>query len=154
MSDRNEQREPEEMQVEEMQVEEMQVKDALRHFRASVRAWSDRELDLRQGREHAEKRGWHWITAPAMGWALGGALAVLAVTVPASVHHERQIAAARLAVQERQRQAVAAQALISSPVTSSPDDEDLLNHVDSDIAQSTPDAMEPLASLMRDNATQ
>jgi hypothetical protein len=28
------------------------------------------------------------------------------------------------------------------------DDEELLSHVDSDIAQATPDAMEPLASMM------
>jgi hypothetical protein len=136
-----------EEEKENIQIEHLQVEDALRNFRASVHAWSEREL--RTQRQPVPRR--HWIMAPAMAWGLASILAVTAVTVPVSVHHERQVAATRRAAElEREQKAAEAARQAASAI----DDEALLTHVDSDIAQSTPDAMEPLASLMRDTSNQ
>jgi hypothetical protein len=130
--------------------EDVQVQDALRNFRSSMHAWSEQllnEQELRRERKPIARS--RWMMAPAMAWGLASVLAVAAVTVPVSVHHERQIVAMRQAAElEKQRQAAEAARQVAI------DDEALLNHVDSDIAQSTPDAMEPLASLMRDTTNQ
>jgi hypothetical protein len=128
--------------------EDVQVEEALRNFRASVHAWSERELRPNRTPKAASR----WMVAPAMAWGLASVLAVAAVTVPVSVHHERQVAAARLAAEQQQKQRAAAEA--ARAAANSMDDEALLNHVDSDIAQSTPDAMEPLASLMGETSSQ
>jgi hypothetical protein len=135
-----------------MQSEAMQMESALRHFRDSVHAWSERELDGERSvsvrRQPVRPSAFGWLRGPVMGWGVAGVLAVAAVTVPVSVHHERQLAAARqAATQERQRQVEEAKATLAK---NSIDDDELLNHVDSDIVQVTPDAMEPLASMMRD----
>jgi hypothetical protein len=137
---------PFEQDQEDRQVQDPQVQDALRNFRLSIQAWSQHELR----RERKAVARSHWMMAPAMAWGLASVLAVAAVTVPVSVHHERQVVAMRHAAElEKQRLAAAAAARQTAI-----DDEALLNHVDSDIAQSTPDAMEPLASLMRDTTNQ
>jgi hypothetical protein len=134
----------------EQEQEDAQVQDALRSFRASMQAWSERAWSERElHRERKPIARSRWMMAPAMAWGLASVLAVAAVTVPVSVHHERQVVAMRHAA-ELEKQRLAAQAARQAAI----DDEVLLNHVDSDIAQSTPDAMEPLASLMRDTTNQ
>jgi hypothetical protein len=130
----------------EQEQEDPQVQDALRNFRASIQAWSQQELSVQ--RKPITRSP--WMMAPAMAWGLASVLAVAAVTVPVSVHHERQVIAMRHAAELKQQQQQAAEAAKQAAI----DDEALLNHVDSDIAQSTPDAMEPLASLMRDTTNQ
>jgi cell division protein FtsL len=130
----------------EQDQEDVQVQDALRNFRASLQAWSEQEL-RRERKPIARSR---WMMAPAMAWGLASVLAVAAVSVPVSVHHERQVVAMRHAAELEKQRLAAAEAARQAAI----DDEALLNHVDSDIAQSTPDAMEPLASLMRDTTNQ
>jgi hypothetical protein len=130
----------------EQDQEDVQVQDALRNFRASIQAWSEQEL-RRERKPIARSR---WMMAPAMAWGLASVLAVAAVSVPVSVHHERQVVAMRHAAELEKQRLAAAEAARQAAI----DDEALLNHVDSDIAQSTPDAMEPLASLMRDTTNQ
>jgi hypothetical protein len=92
------------------------------------------------------------MSSPVLSWGMAGVLAAAVVTVPVSVHHERQVAAIRQAeIQEQQRKVAEQSARVAA---ASINDEELLKHVDSDIAQSTPDAMEPLASLMGDTTGQ
>ena len=78
--------------------------------------------------------------------ALGCVVLVTTVAIPLGVHHERTVEAAhRAAVQEQKREAAeAAQKAALNAVN----DDELMADVDNDIAQATPDALEPLASLM------
>ena len=133
--------------------EDRDVQAALKNFRASVHAWSEQEMARPRQIQPVRASGWMKLMAvPMLGWGLAGVLIVVGVTVPVSVHHERQVEATRrAAMQEQQRQAAEAAARLAQ---NSIDDEDLLKHVDSDIAQAAPDAMEPLASLMGDTASQ
>ena len=133
--------------------EDQDVQTALKNFRASVHAWSEQEMARPRQVQPVRLSGWMRLMAtPMLGWGLASVLVVAGVTVPVRVHHERQVAAMRqAAIQEQQRQAVEAAARLAQ---NSMDDEELLKHVDSDIAQAAPDAMEPLASLMGDTAGQ
>jgi len=134
--------------------EDAQVEMALRNFRESVRGWSEQEFAHPRAIQ-VSRHGVAWWVVQHIGaaWALAVVLAVSGVSVPVGVHLHNQQAqmeakkaadAAERAKQERlaevQRQAYTI------------DDEALLKDVDSDIAQGTPDAMEPLASLMSDSA--
>jgi hypothetical protein len=92
---------------------------------------------------------------PAMAFALAGSLAIVAVAVPyvEQYHQSQLIAQHEKDVREqhvREQQQIAAAAQEKQAVYAINDDE-LLTHVDSDIAQGTPDAMQPLASLMSDD---
>jgi hypothetical protein len=136
-------------ETEDVQVQDIQVEAALRHFRESMRGWSEAEFGkartIRRSRWDAMAR---MIVRPAVGWAMAGALLVASAGVPVAVHHERELAAERKLVQERQQE-LEARATEQKPATAMNDDE-LMSHVDSDIAQGAPDAMEPLVSLMSD----
>jgi hypothetical protein len=127
--------------------ENAQVEAALRHFRESVHAWSEREQTRPRSVEFARPGAfWRVISRPVAVWGMAAVLAVSAVTVPVARHrqHEQQLAEAQRQareVQQKHDEALRQAALAM-------DDEDLLSHVDSDIAQAAPDAMEPLASLM------
>jgi hypothetical protein len=139
------------MNFEERDPETEQVQAALRHFRESVHEWSEQEF----GRARVVRRSrwdamWRVLARPAMVWSLASALVVVSVGIPASVHHERQVAAERQASLDRE-QAMQAEAA-KQQVTTAMSDDELLSHVDSDIAQAAPDAMEPLASLMSETA--
>ena len=137
--------------------EDRDVQTALRNFRASVHAWSEQEMARPRQIQPKRVSGWMRLMAvPVLGWGLAGVLIVAGVSVPVTVHHERQVEATRrAAIQEQQRQAAEAAArLAQNSMNDSGDDEELLKHVDSDIAQATPDAMEPLASLMGDTTGQ
>jgi hypothetical protein len=143
----------EDLEVEGLEVEDQEVQAALKNFRASVHAWSEEEYGRAHSVRSAQRSGLsRWMASPVLGWGMAAVLAVAAVAVPVSVHHERQVAAAEHAAQlQHERQAAEAAARLAA---SSVDDEYLLSHVDSDIAQATPDAMEPLASLMSDPTAQ
>jgi cell division protein FtsL len=137
--------------------EDRDVQAALKNFRASVHAWSEQEMGRPRQIKPMRMSGWMRLMAvPMLGWGLAGVLVVAGVTVPVTVHHERQVEATRrAAIQEQQRQAAEMAArLAQNAMNDSGDDEELLKHVDSDIAQATPDAMEPLASLMGDTTGQ
>jgi len=129
------------------ETEDAQVEAALRHFRDSVHEWSDREY-ARPRSIAATRPGafWRVISRPVAVWGMAAVLAVSGVTVPAVRHHQHEVKLA-----EDERQALEAKQKHDEEIRQAAlavDDEDLLNHVDSDIAQATPDAMEPLASLM------
>jgi hypothetical protein len=132
--------------------EDLQVTAALRNFRESVHGWSEQEFSkTRTSRVIAPHGFWVRMRGPVAGWALGCVVAMtavtVAVTVPVTVHRQHKIAEERIAQQEQIRLADEKAKLEAA---NSMTDEELLSHVDSDIAQATPDAMEPLASMMRD----
>jgi len=134
-------------------VTDLHVDDALNNFRLSLRAWSDHELTRRPAAplvQPARPRS-NWLLAPAVSWAAAAALAVAAVGVPLGVHHHNAVLAEQHAAQQaiadaRQHQAALQQS--AQIAANKADDDQLLQHVDTDIAQDTPDAMQPLASLM------
>ena len=131
------------------ETEDVHVEAALRHFRESVHGWSEQEF----GRARTIRRS-RWdamfqvIAKPAVGWALAAALLASAAGVPVAVHHEREIAKEqRLTVERLEQAKLEAAKQQAAPAMN---DDELMSHVDSDIAQAAPDAMEPLASLMSD----
>jgi hypothetical protein len=141
---------------------DVELQAALRNFRLSVHEWSEQEMSRTRtignvafgatlsaagGRKHG------WLAAmksPIAAWSMGCVLAVTAVTMPLSVQHERQLKAQRQAavLQVEQQKAAEAAARAQADAIS---DEELLSHVDSDVAKATPEALEPLASLMSDS---
>lgn len=133
--------------------EEQEIEAALKNFRASVHAWSEAEFSRPRNVKTARQSGvWRLIANPVLSWGLAAVLVVGGAAIPVAVHHERQVEAQRLAaIQRQQHQAAEAAARLAQ---NSMDDEELLKHVDSDIAQAAPDAMQPLASLMGDTASQ
>jgi len=127
------------------------VQAALRHFREGVHGWSEQEF----GRARVVRRS-RWdamfqlIVRPAVGWAMAALLAAASVGVPLAVHHEREVALERRVAIEWQQQLAEDKA--KQQAAPEMNDDELMSHVDSDIAQAAPDAMEPLASLMSDTA--
>jgi hypothetical protein len=136
--------------------DDAQVEVALRHFRQSVQSWSEQEFS-RPRSAHSTKRGMAWWVVQHTGaaWALAVVVAVGGVSVPVGVHFHNE--AVRMEAQRAADAAAKAKqeqlAKIQQQQAYTIDDEALLKDVDSDIAQGTPDAMEPLASLMSDSAT-
>jgi hypothetical protein len=139
-----------------------EVEQALKNFRASVHAWSDAEFTRSRAVKAPQSSLWRWLAAPAVSWAAAAVLAFTAVGVPVAVHREHQaqvVAQQRAEEQEHQRvlqekaQEKAAMQMAALQMTAI-DDDKLLQHVDEDITQSTPDAMEPLASLMRTSGSE
>ena len=130
--------------------EDPQVEAALHHFRQSVRSWSEQEYSRTRIPAVSRRSSWNWLANPVAAWTLAGALAVSAVTVPTSIHlrHEHQRVAAQQAAAEAQRQQELRHQQELQQAARNISDEELLSHIDSDLAQAAPDAMEPLASLM------
>ncbi len=151
------------------EIDDPRVAQALKHFKASVDAWSDAAYHRPRKAVSIVRRGWRL----AASWALAGVLAVCAV---AGVAYERQhrqelarIAAVKAAALKTQQQA-AEQAKaaaekerarleqvgatkVNAGQYGNAQDEDLLATVDSDVSRQVPAAMEPLAQLMDDNGT-
>jgi hypothetical protein len=124
-----------------------QVAEALLHFRESVHAWSEAEYSKpRLVRQSKRSPVWTMITSPLLGWSLAAAVLTATVAVPVSEYRQhvnevhKQQALAQQQKLEEQKAAQARAAVI--------DDDELMSHVDSDIAQDAPDAMQPLSSLM------
>ena len=124
-----------------------EVQQALQHFRESVHAWSAAEY----GRSRAPVRlgSFLGMRIPVLSWTAAAAIAIAGVSVP--VVHRIQVDQQKHEAYVRDQQRIADEAAAKQRAYAM-DDEDLLKHVDSDIAQGTPDAMEPLASLMTDPA--
>jgi cell division protein FtsL len=133
------------------EIEDAQIESALRNFRESVHGWSEQEFSkartIRRSRWDAL---WRLMANPVLDWTLACVLVVTSVGVPVTVHHQRQLVAERNAQILRQQQLQKEAAQQEADAMS---DDELLTHVDSDIAQAAPDAMEPLASLMSDAST-
>jgi hypothetical protein len=159
----------------EMAGESPELEQALRHFKASMDAWSDATLNNavlsrpRMTAQTAVRHTWRM----AASWALGCLLA--AGSLAGAVHeiyHRQEMArlaaqqAAQKAAEERAAAArdaalrASAQVNKSVPVAATlkddagAQDEDLLATVDSDVSREVPAAMEPLAQLMDENGTQ
>jgi hypothetical protein len=123
---------------------DQQVAEALRLFRESVHVWSEAEYS--RPRTMRQPRRATMMTSPLLGWSLAAAVLATTVGVPVTVHHWHEVAIQKQEAAERQQkldQANAAQARAAAI-----DDDELLSHVDSDIAQDAPDAMQALSSLM------
>jgi hypothetical protein len=167
---------------EDLAGEDRELEEALKHFKASMDAWSDAALSRpRTVAKTAVRHSWR----PAASWALGCLLA--AGTLAGAVHHwqetklaaqkaaqnaaeERAAAAARATAQPTNAQSISAQAISAQPDkkaaaatsrkvgaaqdSASGQDEALLASVDKDVSREVPAAMEPLAQLMDDGGTQ
>lgn len=140
------------------ETEDIQVEAALRNFRASIHHWSEQEFVRPRAIERTrwsrfQSEFWRMIANPALGGTLAAALLITSVGIPVGIHHERAVEAARQAVlnqQKRELQQHLAEEEAKKSAASTADDGAFLDDVDSDIAQATPDAMQPLASLMMD----
>ncbi len=123
--------------------EDLLLEQALVNFRSSVHAWSTAELSrVRPAVKAKRQRSWR----QAAGWALASVLVAGAVSGGFYEHHRQELriaAAARQAEQQRAARALQARE----------EEEDLLAKVDSDISQTVPSAMEPLAQLMDEDET-
>jgi cell division protein FtsL len=143
---------------------------ALKHFKASVDAWSEAAYQRPRTAVRVARHGWRL----AASWALAGVLAACAV---AGVAYERQhrqelahAAAVKAAAQRAQQEQAAEQAkqaaekerarveqvAVAKPSVAqdaNAGDEDLLATVDKDVSQQVPAAMEPLAELMDGSGT-
>lgn len=142
-----------------------EVERALKHFKASMDAWSDAARSQPRTLEKTVPRG-SWQLAA--GWALACLLFAGSVTVAVhEVVHRQQMA--KLAAQEAEQKAaaqrviaeqVAVQAQNRAPAAKTTKqetgtkDEDLLASVDQDVSQQVPAAMEPLAQLMDEDGAQ
>ncbi len=119
------------------------LQQALGDFKASVHAWSEAMANRpRTVREVVVRRTWRL----AAGWAMACVLLAGAVSGGVYERHQRQEQARIVAVREaeQQRQFAAQRAR---------EEEDLLAKVDSDVSREVPSALEPLASLMTEDAT-
>jgi hypothetical protein len=124
------------------EIGEEALQQALAGFRASVHAWSEAAYARPRTLPAAARfRIWRL----ALGWSLGCVLLAGAVS-GGIVEHRHKVEAARIAAAqaaERQRLATERQAR--------EDEDELLAKVDSDVSQSVPSAMEPLAQLMAED---
>jgi hypothetical protein len=156
---------------------DLELEQALRHFKASMDAWSDAALSRpRTAAKLAVRHSWRMVA----GWALGCLLAAGSLAGAAHEIHHRQVLA-KLAAQKAAQQRAAAARTTAQPSSAQPvsvqsdkkapaatvrkvstgaqdnaglQDDALLASVDSDVSREVPAAMEPLAQLMDDNGTQ
>jgi hypothetical protein len=129
-------------------VEDAELEMALSHFKQSVHGWSEQEFSRVRLAESAAPRAW-WarMRMPVAAWTMAGALLVAAIAVPVEVGHQRSLTETHRKELDRQAKDAATAAVIAQDA-SMISDEELLDHVDSDIAQAAPDALEPLATMM------
>jgi hypothetical protein len=122
-------------------LEAQDLEQALRHFRESVRAWSESEYSRPRSVAPAPHRSWR----TAAAWALGCVLAAGSVAGGLYDRHHRQELASAAA---RQAERIAAQQQAQAAVRQQ--DATLFATLDSDVSREVPAAMEPLAQLMDD----
>lgn len=133
---------------------------ALKHFKASMDAWSDAGLSLpRTVAKTDARRVWRF----AASWALGCVLAAGSLTIAVHEFVHSKAAAGQTAQKTMQKEPAAAQAAGAQAQNRAPapaadwqkagaQDEDLLASVDKDVSEQVPAALEPLAQLMDDSA--
>ncbi|MGD1064443.1 MAG: hypothetical protein ABR860_14375 [Terracidiphilus sp.] len=160
-----------------------ELAQALRHFKASMDAWSNAASSRpRTAAKLAVRHSWRI----AAVWALGCLLAAGSLAGAGyGIYHRQELA--RIAAQKAAEQRAAAGRAIAQPASVQPisaqsdkkapaatvrkvsvgaqdnarsqdsargQDDDLLATVDRDVSREVPAAMEPLAQLMDDNGTQ
>ncbi len=145
---------------------------ALKHFKASVDAWSDAAYSRPRfsGSKSLARTVQHtWRLAAS--WALGCLLIAGSLAGGLYEHHERQLAARAAAMKAAEQKAELIRAASEQRVTAMPvaadvatrrptavkraanSDENLLATVDNDVSRQVPAAMEPLAQMMDGNGT-
>ncbi len=128
----------------ELEAMDPALRQALGDFKASVHAWSDAMVSRpRTVQQTVVRRTWRLVA----GGVLTSVLIAGAVTGELYEHHERQMQQARFAAERtaaQQRELAAQRAH---------EEQDLLAKVDSDVSRDVPSALEPLASLMAEDAT-
>ncbi len=152
--------------------EDRELKQALKHYKTSMDAWSDAAMSRPRMLAKTSARHRWWRVA---SWAMGCLLAVCSLAVGVhAIYHEQQMA--RLSAQKTAQQAAvepvasgqetgqpaSAQAAETAPVPAikaakdeaDEQDKDLLASVDRALSRTVPEAMEPLAQLMDDNEAQ
>jgi hypothetical protein len=136
--------------------EDAEIEAALRNFRLSVHHWSEQEYVRPRAIERTRWSRftagfWTMIANPALGGTLAAAMLIASVSVPVGIQYEHKVAAERQAALDlQQKQAEEVRKSAVAAASSAVDDAAFLDDVDSDIAQATPEAMQPLASLMND----
>ena len=139
------------------------VAGALKHFKASVDAWSEAAYSRPRAAERTAQRTWR----PAAGWALGCLLAAGSLSGTWYERHVRQESARIAAIKAAEQKGALERKAAEQPVAvttkskqqptavKSPasENEDLLATVDSDVSRQVPAAMEPLAQMMESNGT-
>jgi hypothetical protein len=139
------------------------VAGALKHFKASVDAWS--ETAYKQPRTVVRTVRHTWRLAAT--WALGCLLAATSLAGGLYERHVRQESARIGAMKAAEQKAALDRKAAVQPVTATivtrrqptavkraaSENEDLLATVDSDVSRQVPAAMEPLAQMMESNGT-
>ncbi len=149
------------------EIDDPMVAGALKHFKASVNAWS--EAAYSEPRTVARMARHNWRLAAT--WALGCVLAAGSLAGGLYERHVRQEsarieimkAAIRAAEQKAALERKAAKEPVAATIAGKPqptavkkagsEDEDLLATVDNDVSRQVPAAMEPLAQMMDSSGT-
>ncbi len=129
------------------EIDDPVVAEALKHFKASVDAWSEAAYS-RPPTTVVRTARHNWRRAAS--WALGCVLAAGSMAGAVYERHHRhelaRIAAVEAAAQKAaQERAAIEQTAAANALTT---DKDLLATVDSDVSREVPAAMEPLAQMM------
>jgi hypothetical protein len=140
---------------------------ALKHFKASVDAWSEAAYSRPKSAVRTAQHTWRL----AASWALGCLLVAGSLAGGLYEHHQRQEAARAAEMKAAEQKAELIRAAAEQSVTHTPvavsiaakrptavkravnTDEDLLATVDNDVSRQVPAAMEPLAQMMDGNGT-
>ena len=128
------------------EIDDPVLAEALKHFKASVDAWSEAAYSRPRAVVRTARHSWR----RAAGWALGCVLAAGSLAGGVYEHHHRQELARIAAIQAAAQKALQArqEAEQSAAANAATKDQDLLATVDSDVSREVPAAMEPLAQLM------
>ena len=141
---------------------------ALKHFKASVDAWSEAAYSRPKSVARTAQHTWR----PAASWAMGCLLIAGSLAGGLYEHHQRQEAVRAAEMKAAEQKAELIRATAEQPVTPAHvatniatgrqpkaakravnTDEDLLATVDNDVSRQVPAAMEPLAQMMDGNGT-
>jgi len=154
-------------EIDDLIVADPVVSGALKHFKASVDAWSEAAYSRPKSVARTAQHTWR----PAASWALGCLLVAGSLAGGLYEHHQRQEAARAAEMKAAEQKAELIRAAAEQSVTPTPvatniatkrstavkravnTDEDLLATVDNDVSRQVPAAMEPLAQMMDGNGT-
>lgn len=152
--------------------EDRELKQALKHFKTSMDAWSEAAMSRpRMVAKASVRHNWRRVAS----WAMGCLLAACSLAVGVhTIYHGQQMV--KLSAQKTAQQAAveqvasvqepalpaSAQAAEAAPVPDTKavkddagaQDKDLLASVDRALSRTVPEAMEPLAQFMDDNEAQ
>jgi hypothetical protein len=155
-------------EIDDLIVADPVMSGALKHFKASVDAWSEAAYSRPKSVARTAQHTWRL----AASWALGCLLIVGSCAGGLYEHHQRQEAVRATEMKAAEQKAELIRAAAEQPVTPAHvatniaigrqpkavkravnTDEDLLATVDNDVSRQVPAAMEPLAQMMDGNGT-